>query len=155
MDEYKALVFDMDGTLADLYGVEGWLDYILKEDTTPYEIAQPLVDLFELNQLLYKFLDKGFTIHVCSWLAKNATKEYNEKVTKAKLKWLWNSALPIRNTDILPYGTNKSDAMSRFNGFQVLIDDEEQNLKSWKLGATIDAKKDIIKELQKLLNNLE
>lgn len=155
MSEYKALVFDMDGTLADLYGVEGWLDYILNSDATPYEVAEPLVDLFELNQLLYKFLDKGFTITICSWLAKNSSKEYDEKVTKAKLKWLWNSALPIRNTKIVPYGTNKSEVVARFGGFQVLIDDEEKNLEQWQHGATIDAKKDIIKELQKLLDTLE
>ena len=155
MSEYKALVFDMDGTLADLYGVNGWLEYILNGDATPYEIAEPLVDLFELNQLLYKFIDKGFTITVCSWLAKNSSKGYAEKVTKAKLKWLWDSALPIKNTKILPYGTNKSKACERFGGFQVLIDDEEKNLKEWKLGTTIDAKKDIIKELQKLLDNLK
>ena len=25
--------FDMDGTIADFYGVENWLDYLMEEDT--------------------------------------------------------------------------------------------------------------------------
>ena len=28
----KVLVFDMDGTIADFYGVEGWLEYLNKEE---------------------------------------------------------------------------------------------------------------------------
>ena len=31
----KTLVFDMDGTIADLYGVEGWLEMLRAEDETP------------------------------------------------------------------------------------------------------------------------
>ena len=30
---YKAIYFDMDGTIADLYGVNGWLDYLVGEQT--------------------------------------------------------------------------------------------------------------------------
>ena len=37
--------FDMDGTIADLYGVENWLDYLIAEDTTPYTEAEPLLRL--------------------------------------------------------------------------------------------------------------
>ena len=33
--------FDMDGTIADLYGVKNWLSYLEAEDTTPYAIANP------------------------------------------------------------------------------------------------------------------
>lgn len=28
--------FDMDGTIADFFGVEGWLEMLHNEDTTPY-----------------------------------------------------------------------------------------------------------------------
>ena len=27
--------FDMDGTIADLYGVEGWLEMLIAKDETP------------------------------------------------------------------------------------------------------------------------
>ena len=35
--------FDMDGTIADFYGVENWLDYLMEEDTHPYAVAEPLL----------------------------------------------------------------------------------------------------------------
>ena len=47
----KTLVFDMDGTIADLYGVEGWLDMLRGEDATPYAIANPLYDMEMLNAI--------------------------------------------------------------------------------------------------------
>ena len=28
--------FDMDGTIANLYGVPGWLSYLQESDPTPY-----------------------------------------------------------------------------------------------------------------------
>ena len=37
--------FDMDGTIANLYGVENWLEMLMAEDETPYAIAKPLVNL--------------------------------------------------------------------------------------------------------------
>ena len=42
--------FDMDGTIADLYGVDGWLDNLINEDTRPYDIAKPLVNMAYLSR---------------------------------------------------------------------------------------------------------
>ena len=39
----KKIWLDMDGTFVDLYGVENWLPMLRAEETTPYEIAKPLV----------------------------------------------------------------------------------------------------------------
>ena len=36
----KAIYFDLDGTLANLYGVENWLEYLIKEDTYPYDVHE-------------------------------------------------------------------------------------------------------------------
>ena len=46
--ERKMICFDMDGTLADLYGVQDWLDYLIEEDETPYLIAEPMCNMCEL-----------------------------------------------------------------------------------------------------------
>ena len=35
----KEIVFDMDGTIADLYGVENWLPKLRAYDPTPYQTA--------------------------------------------------------------------------------------------------------------------
>ena len=39
----STLYFDMDGTLANFYGVENWLDYLQKGDVYPYENAKTLI----------------------------------------------------------------------------------------------------------------
>ena len=54
--------FDMDGTIADLYGVEGWLEMLMNEDATPYAIAKPLVNLSALARLMHKAQRNGFEI---------------------------------------------------------------------------------------------
>ena len=36
----RTIYFDMDGTIANLYGVDGWLDMIINRDATPYKVAE-------------------------------------------------------------------------------------------------------------------
>ena len=83
--------FDMDGTIADLYGVEGWLDMLIASDATPYEIAKPLLRLATLARTLNQLQRKGYKIGIISWLAKNSTAEYDKAVATAKEKWLRKS----------------------------------------------------------------
>ena len=44
----KEIVFDLDGSIVDLYGVPNWLEKIRAYDPTPYQTAKPLVDMAEL-----------------------------------------------------------------------------------------------------------
>ena len=48
----KMLIFDMDGTVADLYGVPNWLPMLRAFDPTPYRLAKPMWDMEELARLL-------------------------------------------------------------------------------------------------------
>ena len=123
--------FDLDGTIANLYGVENWLDYLVAEDTTPYEIAKPLVRFAILARRLNILQKKGYEIAVITWLAKGATAEYDKAVANAKLNWLAKH-LPTVNWNaitIVPYGTPKENYC--YNPMDVLFDDEEQNRKNW------------------------
>ena len=36
------IYFDLDGTLADFYSVDNWLQKILENDSSPYREARPL-----------------------------------------------------------------------------------------------------------------
>ena len=148
----RLLVFDMDGTIANLYGVENWLDYLIAKDETPYAIAEPLYDMDVLVFVLYVLKAMGWKIAVTSWLAKNSTSEYDERVKRAKIEWLERYGFPYDILNIVPYGTDKSSVTADFGGFQVLFDDEDNNLKSWKNGLTVDAKGDIIKLLLKMID---
>ena len=42
MRETKVLVFDMDGTIANLYGVNGWLEDLRNYNPRPYIVAEPM-----------------------------------------------------------------------------------------------------------------
>ena len=48
----KIINFDLDGTIADLYGVDGWLNDLINGDTRPYDIAKPLVNMSALARRL-------------------------------------------------------------------------------------------------------
>ena len=123
--------FDMDGTIADLYGVENWLDYLIAENTFPYEMARPLVRLNHLARRLNTLQRNGYNIAVISWLSKCGTEEYNRAVTEVKIEWL-RKHLPSVEWDritIVPYGTPKENFCN--NPLDILFDDEERNRNNW------------------------
>ena len=148
----KTLVFDMDGTIANLYSVENWLEKIHTSDPTPYINAEPLYNMIELNSLLNQLKALGWRIAVTSWLAMGASVEYNKAVTKAKKEWLQKYGFPADEIHIVKYGATKADSTRKNGGFQILVDDNAKIRKGWHLGNTINAENDIIAELRKLLD---
>ena len=125
------IYFDMDGTIADLYGVENWLDYLLEKNALPYEIAKPLLRLNTLARLLNRLQKEGYKIGIISWLAKNSSEEYDTAVTKAKTTWLKTHLASVKfdTIHIVKYGTPKeSFAKSESD---ILFDDEERNRAEW------------------------
>ena len=123
--------FDMDGTIADLYGVDNWLDYLIAEDTTPYAVATPLLRLSALARRLNTLQRNGYNLAVISWLSKSGSPEYNKRVTAVKMAWLAKH-LPSVHWDritIVPYGTPKENFC--FSPADILFDDEERNRNNW------------------------
>lgn len=147
----KMLVFDMDGTIADLYGVNEWLTYIENENTRPYEIAEPMYDMIELVEILKTLQQKGWKIAVTTWLAMNGTKEYNKRTTYAKKEWLAKYNFPYDEIHCVKYGTTKANCTRNKADFQILIDDNEAVRKGWTLGATINANENILNILKALV----
>lgn len=128
MTDYREINFDMDGTIADFYGVDGWLDYLMNKDVTPYAKAKALVNLSALARVLNRLQRNGYKICVISWLAKINDNDFNEEITKVKIQWLAKH-LPSVAWDkitIVPYGTPKSTC-----GNGILFDDEENNRNEW------------------------
>ena len=123
--------FDLDGTLCDLYGVEGWRLMLDAEDETPYEIAEPLLQLCTLARMLNRLQQNGYKIAVLSWLSKGGSEEYNERVIDAKLDWLAEHMPSVvwDRIAIVEYGTPKE--LFCDSPFDILFDDEEQNRKNW------------------------
>ena len=151
MTQEKILVFDMDGTLADFYGVNGWLQYLEERNPTPYIVAKPLYDMVALASVLNILKIKGWKIVVTSWLAKDSTKEFDREVRQAKREWLKEYNFPFDEIHLVKYGTTKANCTRKLGGYQILIDDNEQVRNGWNLGATINANENILDKLIDLL----
>lgn len=125
------IYFDLDGTIADLYNVPNWLEKIRSESESPYIEARPLCNLSQLARALNKLQQNGYKIGVITWLSKNATPDFAEKIRIAKRTWLrqhlpsvdWNEMHMIK------YGTPKHSICKCPDG--ILFDDEEDIRKKW------------------------
>lgn len=141
----RQINFDMDGTIANLYGQIDWLECILAQDEKPYREAKPLVNMSALARVLNRLQREGYEICIISWLARTTTPDYDVAVTNAKVQWL-QKRLPSVQWDrinIVPYGTPKYTL-----GEGILFDDEAPNREAWGEGAyDVD---DIIKVLRNL-----
>ena len=148
----KTLCFDMDGTIADLYGVNGWLEMLRAENPAPYAIAKPLYDMLELALILNILQLDGWKIGVITWGAKNASAEYNKAVAQIKKEWLIKNNFPIDFFSFQAYGTPKREAVKNRVGRTILVDDNREVRNEWN-GETIDATQNILEELKKLIGN--
>lgn len=138
---------DMDGTIANLYGVEGWLNDLENHNERPYREATPLVRMNVLARLLNKAQRNGTKICVVTALAKNSNAEYDERVIEAKKVWLRTHLKSVQFDEVrfVPYTFTKNDVNS---GNDILFDDEERHLTAWT-GTAIHASR-IIETLKSL-----
>ena len=121
------IALDMDGTIAALYHVPGWLESITSNDASPYYRATELIDLDSLNDLVTLY--KAFGGHVCvvSWLCKGElSSAYSSAIQAAKVLWLREHLPAVDDIRIVAYGMPKSTVVKDVRR-SVLFDDELQN----------------------------
>ena len=147
----RTLVFDMDGTIANLYGVENWLADLRNYNPRPYIVAEPMYDMDTLKVVLEMLKGQGWRIVVTSWLSKESTREYDRMVRKAKREWLERYEFPFDEIHLVAYGTTKANCTRKLGGYQILIDDNEMVRKGWNLGSTMNANENILEKLVALL----
>ena len=148
----KWIWLDMDGTIADLYSVDGWLEDLIAHNTRPYAKAKDLYNVLDLLEVLVELKLKGYKLGVISWGSKENNAEYDKAVEKVKREWLANRLLDniLDKIIITPYGVRKADTCRKF-GFGILVDDEEQNRNDKKKSETINAQENIITKLWELV----
>lgn len=144
------ICFDMDGTIADLYGVDNWLEKLIAYDESPYLFAKTLLNMSVLARMLNKLQKNGYEIGIISWLSKNSTSDYNERVAAAKQAWLKRHLKSVQFDfiTIVDYGTDKN--IVRMNDNDILFDDELKNRENWG-GIAYDVSNiiEILKNLKK------
>lgn len=131
-------VFDMDGTLFDLYGVDNWLPQLRAEDTSPYLAAKPMINFSLLARYLNRIQRAGHKIMVVSWTSKESSPEYHSQVAWTKFKSL-RRHLPSVHWDAIifaNYGTEKSTLVKDSKAF--LFDDDEGVRVNWQGGLAFE-----------------
>ena len=126
----KKIWLDMDGTIANLYAVDNWLEKLRAYDPSPYAEAEVMVNMSSLARILNRLRKTGYKICVISALSKESTPEYDETVIEAKFNWLMKHLPSVEFEQIMfvPYTFDKSQVNS---GDDILIDDEPRHLKAW------------------------
>lgn len=126
----KWIWFDMDGTIADLYGVKNWLPMLRAENPFPYANARPLVNMNVLARKLNKLACEGWHIGIISWLSKCSSPSYDKAVTAAKIKWIKThlKSVTFEEINIVSYGVNKWGVCKK----GILFDDEDKNREAWE-----------------------
>lgn len=136
----KAIYFDMDGTIADLYNVIYWLEGLREYKVYPYLEARPMWDMLELNHLLGQLKAQGYRIGVITWLSKESTIQYDREVRWAKKLWLETYGMlnVLDEIQMVKYGTPKHEVADLRHG--ILIDDNAAVRADWENdgGITID-----------------
>lgn len=124
--------FDMDGTLADLYAVDGWLTMLRAYDPAPYMMAKPLHHMATLARMLNRAQSQGHELCIISWCSKESNPAYDEAVKMAKLAWLAKHLPSVHwdEIEIVPYGQNKWETCKA----GILFDDEAKNREAWEAG---------------------
>lgn len=146
----NTIYFDMDGTFYNLYGFDGWLECILSEKTECYKNSTLLVDYDSFVNVLNELKEKGYTIGIITWLSKNASKQYQNKVRMTKYHYIKKNFGDIFDEiHILQYGKDKSYYCKEND---ILFDDEMPNREKWenKNGIAYDVN-EIVTILQNIL----
>lgn len=151
----KMICFDMDGTIANLYAVLGWLAMLRAFDPTPYLVAQPMWDMAEMANLLRQLQASGIEIRIITWLSKDSSPEYDKAVREAKRQWLMEQGFPFDHFHGVAYGATKADSVRKYlseDETAILFDDNAKVRQGWHLGEAIDpTTTDILEVLKGLL----
>ena len=108
---------DMDGTIADLYGIEGWLDRLHNEDKTIFLECAPLISE---KELLNRFPAEQYEIKILFMTPLGATDEYCANVAEQKSAWLDRYFPTLTKRIYKKYGHNKN---LKGSASAILVDD--------------------------------
>lgn len=152
----KLLLFDMDGTLFDLYGELDWLPKLRREETGLFKNLKPLWEPSDVWEICQKLVAQGWRLGVNTWLPMGASLEYEQLCSQEKLESI-HKHFPFLAGEFYPltYGTPKQFAPFKRAQLMVLVDDNAEVRSMWntpKARKSLDPIQD--NDLQKTLYQL-
>ena len=156
-DKKIKLYFDMDGTIADLYNHENWLEKI----RSGQPIFNELKKMPRTNKVIY-YLNQieqhtdNVEVNIITWLPLNATIPQMIQYTEEKKEWSEKNFVRVSNFIALPYGSPKHKAiLKEEKAYHLLFDDNAEVRNEWqgKYKIAFD-ENNIVEVLRLILNNL-
>jgi hypothetical protein len=139
--------FDMDGTIADLYGHEDWLKRLRNDDASIFLELKPMLYISEAFEQIKSHLEKvGIIakIGIITWTPMEATYKFEKECERTKRDWIETFYPAIDEFYAIPYGTPKQSAINLKQGLHILVDDNEEVRRVWNTKVrrrSINAKK--------------
>ena len=154
------IYFDMDGTIADLYGSQNWLQTIQEEKSGAYEFLNPMFEIQEFNNICTQLIKNGVHFGVISWGSKNSSDKFLQTVRNEKIKWLRKYLPFIEDINVVHYGIPKQTAIKTIGEYILLIDDNQEVINTWengkeRKGVHITPQYTVTNALYDILKNLE
>lgn len=150
----KTIYFDMDGTIANLYEANNWLERLLAEEKGLFANLETMHDKEELTEIMNDLINLGFGVEVITWTPKDVTRDYIKVVENEKREWIRQNFPMIKKVTCLDYGTPKQNALRTREQEQILVDDNLEVNAKWntpKRRRSIVADTNLINELRLLL----
>ena len=132
----KAIYFDMDGTLADLFAVKNFRAKLETGDMSPFSEAHPLFNADEMEAQIARLKSEGYTIGIITYIADGSA-EYRKASREAKKEWL-EKYFPYADEIHMIKRTTPKWKVAKIKE-AILVDDSKANREEWKLGETIRA----------------
>lgn len=131
----RTVYFDMDGTLADLYGVHDVFKRLDSNDATVYLEAGPIPKYVDM---LKEFKAMGYMTGIITagsrfpaGTPEAIRDKMNEDTAEAKQQWLHENGISpyIDSFQFVPYGVSKYEVAKDKTG--ILVDDDDRVLDTW------------------------
>jgi hypothetical protein len=154
----KLIIFDMDGTIADLYNTDNWSERLDNGDATVYADAKPMVNMPEFHSLLNALRIAGYKVIILSWLSKNDNPDFHKRIITEKKNWIKKYNIPVDDIIITKYGVNKHDTIiNKFSSTDITIFDDDITVRaSFSENNAVDPQKTNINQfLRVMLSNID
>ena len=123
----KIVYFDMDGTLADLYGVANVFKRLDTLDANVYSEAKP-IDTY-IN-MLKEFHNMGYKVVILSCLGMISDKQFDRDTVRNKGLWL-DKYVGREYIDERIYIPNTKHKEQYIRDYGILVDDDDRVLMNW------------------------
>ena len=123
----KIVYFDMDGTLADLYGVTNVFKRLDALDANVYSEAKPIDKYINM---LKEFKHMGYKVIILSCLGMISDKQFDKDTVHNKGVWL-DKYVGKEYIDERIYIPNTKHKEQYINEYGILVDDDDKVLVNW------------------------